>query len=313
MAGGGEEPCLADIGLFRGRPGFGEFPVHAGELAGAFLDAQFQRLVRLLQRHVGGNALGDVGIGGDDALVGHGIGSHFDDALAIAKFEQEGLVQRQEVGDQSLFLILADIAALGEDRNDIRERKTHLAGRLRQIEKLAEAPVPDDQVVGVVEDGDALVHLRERGLQHILIVLQRLARLVEQPGRVRRRVVAALQDERKHEPRRRRADGTAEQLLGEMHNGHVRRRIVVQPAAGLALIGVERALHALGAHVAADRRLEIAHRDLGLAAAERAFGARPPGDEDAGLKALDRLRRPGQRAQHIGAAVHEQAQHRGIH
>ena len=54
MAGGGEEPRLADIGLFGRGAGLGYFAVDTGQFAGALGDPQFQRLVRLFQRHVGG-------------------------------------------------------------------------------------------------------------------------------------------------------------------------------------------------------------------------------------------------------------------
>ena len=55
---------------------------------------------------------------------------------------------------------------------------------LRQIQQGAEAPVPDGQLLGAVENRNALIHLRKRCLHHVLIVLQRLGRLVEEPDRI---------------------------------------------------------------------------------------------------------------------------------
>ncbi len=93
-----------------------------------------------------------------------------------------------------------NIAALAEDCHDVRQREAHLAGVFRQVEQLPEAAVPDRQVVRAVEDGDALVHLRKRRLQHVLVILQRLARLVEQPSGIGGGILDLLQDQRQHEP-----------------------------------------------------------------------------------------------------------------
>ncbi len=194
MTGSGKEAGLADIRLLGGRPCLAQLAVDACEFSRPLGDAQFQRFIRLFERHVGRDALGYVGVGRDDALVGHGIASDFEDAGAAFEFEQERLVERQEVGDQRLLLILADIPAAGKNRDDVGQRKAHLSGGLGEIQEFAEAAVPDDEIVGVVEDGNALVHLRECRMQHVLVVLERLACLIEQPGGVGGSVVHALQD-----------------------------------------------------------------------------------------------------------------------
>ncbi len=103
MAGGGEEARLADIGLFRRGARFRKLGVDPRQLGGALDDALLQRFIGLFQRLIGGHALGDVGIGGDDALVGHGVGAHLDDARTTRQRQQEGLVEGQEGRDDRLF------------------------------------------------------------------------------------------------------------------------------------------------------------------------------------------------------------------
>ena len=195
VAGGGEKACLADIRLVGGGARLAEFAVDAGKLGRAFGDALLQRLICLFQRLVGADALGDVGEGGDDALVGHGVGAHLDDPLAAAEHQRERLVERQEMPHRLAEIAGRDIAALAERGDDIGQGKTDLAGIFRQVQQLPETPVPDRQPVGTVEDGNALVHLRKRRLQHVLVILQRLARLVEQPGGVGRGILDLLQDQ----------------------------------------------------------------------------------------------------------------------
>ena len=50
---------------------------------------------------------------------------------------------------------------------------------MRQVENLAELPVPADQRQILVEYRDALAHMIERGLQNLAIVVDRRIRIVE--------------------------------------------------------------------------------------------------------------------------------------
>ncbi|MNT92355.1 hypothetical protein D3C72_2336210 [compost metagenome] len=75
---------------------------------------------------------------------------------------------------------------------------------------------------------------------------------------------------------------------------------------------MERTLHALVAHIAGDRRLEVADGDLGLSAAKRPLAARAPGDEDPRLKTFERLGCPGQRGEHVHGQIDEQAERGGV-
>src|SRR5690606_28553556 len=92
-------------------------------------------------------------------------------------------------------VIAGNVAAIRQDGDDVGERKADLSYFFGQVEQAAEPPVPDGQAIGTVEHRDPLVHLRERRLQHVLIVLQRLAGLVEEPGGIRVRVLRLLQYE----------------------------------------------------------------------------------------------------------------------
>ena len=77
-----QEARLAEIGLFREHLRLRQFLVDVGELGSAPRNPLFERLVGALQREVGLDPLGDVGIGRDDAAVGHRVGAQLDRAAA---------------------------------------------------------------------------------------------------------------------------------------------------------------------------------------------------------------------------------------
>ena len=66
----------------------------------------------------------------------------------------------------------------------------------------------------LVEHGDALAHVIERGLQDFAVVVDRRIGVVEQLERRLGRHRALAQQQRQHEPRRRRADRRGEQIFG---------------------------------------------------------------------------------------------------
>ncbi len=84
VAGGSKKPCLADIRLVGRCPCLRKFAVDAGKLDGSFRHPLLQRFIGLFQRLIARHSLRDIGEGGDDTLVRHGVGAHFDDALAAA-------------------------------------------------------------------------------------------------------------------------------------------------------------------------------------------------------------------------------------
>ena len=116
----------------------------------------------------------------------------------------------------------------GEVAQDLVERDADLAHLVGQVEQRAVLPVPAGQPEILVEDGDALLHLVERDLQQVAIVLQRLGGVVEQPERVLWFAVAALEQQRQDQPRRGRADGAGQQLLGKADDVHARLFVAVQ-------------------------------------------------------------------------------------
>ncbi len=83
----------------------------------------------------------------------------------------------------------------------------------RQIENFAELPVPADQLQFLVEDGDALAHVIERGLQNLPVVVDRRVGIVEQFKRRLGRHRALAQHQREHEPRGGGPDRRGKQML----------------------------------------------------------------------------------------------------
>ena len=78
VAGGRQEARLAEIGLLGQHLRLRQLLVDARQLGGAVPDPLLQRLVDALQREVGLDARGDVGIGGDQPAVGHRVGAQLD-------------------------------------------------------------------------------------------------------------------------------------------------------------------------------------------------------------------------------------------
>lgn len=148
---------------------------------------------------------------------------------------------------------------------------------------------------------------------HVLIILQRLARLIEQPGRIRAGIFRLLENDRKHEAGGGGADGAAQQLLREMDQRHIRRLVVIEFPARRFLIGRKRAQHALFAKITGNRAFEVADADTGFPAARGELRFRMALDEDTGLDALHRPRIARERTQHECEAVDEQAEDDRIH
>ena len=95
VAGRRQEARLAEIGLLGEHLRLRQLLVDAGQLGGAVADALLQRLVDPLQRKVGLDACGDVGIGGDQAAIGHRVGAQLDDAARCLQLDLPG---RAEIG-----------------------------------------------------------------------------------------------------------------------------------------------------------------------------------------------------------------------
>ena len=185
----------------------------------------------------------------------------------------EGLLRDRElhqaVGHELVDVAGAEVAALGAGAQDPVERRADAAELGRQVQELAELPVPADQLHVAVEHAQAVAHLVERRLQQVAVVLQRFGRVVEQLERRLAAGVAAAQQQRQHQPRGRRADGAGQQMLGEAQQMDV--RLGVGRDRSVAALGVlcERALRALGAEIARHGALQLADGDGRAPHAER--------------------------------------------
>ena len=233
VASGREEARLAEIGLFGQRLRLRQFLVEARQLGRAAAHPLLQRLVGPLQGKVRLDAGGYVGIGGDHPPVRHRIGAQFQRAAAGRQLH----LPRSRKGRQPIqhrhSARRRDITARGKEIEDLVERHADLSHMVGQIEQGAVLPVPADQPEIAIEDGNALLHLVERRLQQVAIVLQRLRRIVEEPERILGIAVVAAKKQRQHQPCRRGADGAGQQLLGKADDLHAGLRVALQYLAPL--------------------------------------------------------------------------------
>src|ERR1019366_6435970 len=160
---------------------------------------------------------GDVGEGGNDAAVRHGVGAHLDHHVL-----REALEERLVAGNVALDLRLHEVLdALGVDMaapvveaQNVGKPAADADKARRQIEDFAKLAVPADQLQVLVEHRDALAHVIERGLQDFAVVLDRGVGVVEQlQGRLGRDRALA-QQQREHQPRGGAADRRGEDVLG---------------------------------------------------------------------------------------------------
>ena len=134
----------------------------------------------------------------------------------------------------------------------------------RQIEDLAELPVPADQLQVLVEHRDALAHVVERGLQDFAVVLDRRIGVVEQLQRRLGRDRALAQQQRQHQPRGGRADRRGEHVLGIAHQLEIGLVLGLEAdAAACAAKLSNDGARALLAEIARDRRGQFLDRHRG--------------------------------------------------
>ena len=236
MARRRDEPRLRHVGVIGFRLRALELGIEPGEFAGALAHAALQRRIGALQRFGRLHARRDVGKGRDQAAVRHAVRTHFDHQAAFGEAFEERLgfatIFGDALGDKFVDASGVALAMLGDVAQDILERDADAGQFVRQIENFAELPVPADQRQLLVEHGDALPHVIERGLQDFAVVVDRGIGVVEKLQRRLGRDRAFAQDERQHEPRRRRADRRGEQIFGvlqELEIGLGRRRKIDAP------------------------------------------------------------------------------------
>ena len=129
------------------------------------------------------------------------------------------LAMRSAIAASSVLAVV--VAVLGDVAQDFAERDADAGQIVRQVENLAELPVPANQAEVLVEHGDALPHVIERRLQHLAVVMDRRVGIVEQLERVLGRHRALAQEQRQHQPRRRRADRRGEQIFAVLQHFEV--------------------------------------------------------------------------------------------
>ena len=157
---------LPMIGFFGGGLGLLQFAVDGGEFGGAFGDACSSVSLACFSARSAATLLGDVGICRHEAACrASGLEriSMIRCLASIVSAKASSMVRKLRI--ERLLLLRRHIAASDEDGHDSLQRKADLADGLGQVEQRPEARVPDGQPVGLVEDGDALVHLAERRLQ----------------------------------------------------------------------------------------------------------------------------------------------------
>ena len=195
-----------------------ELGVEPRQLLGALAHAALERLIGALERLGRLHARRDVGEGRDQAAVGHAVGAHLDHQAALGKALEERLASRRVAGDALATSVDRRPASCARcsrvEAQDLVERDADAGEPMRQIEDFAELPVPADQLQVLVEHGDALAHVVERGLQDFAVVVDRRIGVVEQLERRLGRHRALAQQQRQHEPRGGRADRRGQQVLG---------------------------------------------------------------------------------------------------
>ena len=99
---------------------------------------------------------------------------------AIGQIEKDFNVAFELFAHERLDALGRDVAAFGVIAQDVVEPDPGAGQARRQVENIAELPVPADQPQVLGEHGDALAHMIERCLQDLAVVLQRRIGVVEQ-------------------------------------------------------------------------------------------------------------------------------------
>ena len=197
---------------------------------------------------------------------------------------------------------------LGVETKDVVEPGADPGELRRQCENLAELPIPADEVQLLVEHGDALPHMVERGLQDLAVVVDGRIGIVEQLERRLGRDRALAQKQRQHEAGRGGADRRGEQMLGITQQLEVRLRLRIDADAARQGIAVERGPGTLFAEIAGDGRGQFLDRHRGTPQPEGRRNRREiGGNEQVGLHPLDRRRLAPEGKHHIGQDVEREA------
>ena len=264
VAGGGDEARLAEIGgLGLGAAGL--------ELGGALDHPLLQRLgrlaelaVALAQRLGGAHARGHVVAGGDEAAAGQRV--------------------EPELDDRPPRVAISCVCGASGRRSSARRRARRRTPSARRrpprgvVERQqgGEAVVGDLQPAVAVEGGDAHADMVERVAQDVVVVADRLGRLVDQRARAARQQPAAPAERGDDDARRGGAQGARQHALGA-----VERHLDREPLAGQGPLG------ALGADEARQQLAQFVDaRGIGRRLALRLFRARELGAQHEGVGLL---------------------------
>ena len=191
----------------------------------------------------------------------------------------------------------AAFAAHGVEPDQIGHRPAGAYQSGRIFEQLQIAGIPGDQTQILIDHGNALIDILQRGLQHAAIELNRVGGAVDQAHHVFDRQIALAQSGGEHQPRRRTAHHAGEPALGELQQMRIDQLIRQNLAIVIAGILVEGGMGSLHAKKALEQYFEFGDADRGLAG----FGAPTLGapqaevDEGGCLGAFDQAGRAVER------------------
>ena len=213
MVGRGHEAGLAAVGLFGGGLG-------ALERLGPLAHPRLERLVGPAQGFGGPIALAHVGIGRDEAAIGHAVVADLEHrSVGPLALVDIGPGQRRHVTVDQLAGEIggAVFAARAVERHQLLQRQAHAREVGRQVEQFHEPGVPRGDPQLVVEGADALGHAFERAGQQLVVRPQGLRGLMEHgAGRARRQVASLERGRGDDHPRGGRPDRPGQQMLGEL-------------------------------------------------------------------------------------------------
>ena len=202
---------------------------------------------------------------------------------------------------------------LGVETQDVVEPGADPGKLRRQCEDLAELPIPADEVQFLVEHGDALPHMVERGLQDLSVVVDGSIGIVEQLERRLGRDRALAQKQREHEAGRGGTDRRSEQMLGVTQQLKVRLHLRIDADATRQGIAVERGPGSLFAEIAGDGGGQLLDRHRGAPQPEGRRNRREVGgNEQVGLHPLDRRWLAPEGKHHISQNVEREAPHHAV-
>ncbi|MND48253.1 hypothetical protein D3C80_391690 [compost metagenome] len=261
MASCSQKPCLAKVCFFGCGLCLCKLLVHMRQLGSTIRDALLKNFGRLLAHQIGLNFGSNVCIGCDKPPIRHGI--RIDLQHLSGRFQRHApwLSEGCKRPYNRMLRVDGKIAAAGQMLDNFGHRNTDLHHFIRQIKMSTELTVPACQPQILVEHRYALIHLIERNLQKIPILLQGDRRIIKQLPCVTRRGIVALEKQRQDETRRRGTDSSAQQLLRIADQRCVHRHAGIEPALLSPFKTKESPLNTFGSEIAGHGCFEFCDRN----------------------------------------------------